>query len=128
VKKRRIEQSREETMVYVHTNLHLIYMKRKEWLKGKTNMWDVFPDDMGLNGNIELALDNMDINEPILEPVTFDDENEEPLDESSTTPHYYIWVDYSTKFFHVFISFIFFLKHGRIFVDIAMKVRRNIHE
>ena len=36
-------------MVYVHTNLRLIYRQREEWLKGKTNMWDVFLDDMGLN-------------------------------------------------------------------------------
>ena len=41
-------------MVYVHTNLRLIYKKRQEWLKGKTKMWDVFPDDMGLDGNVEL--------------------------------------------------------------------------
>jgi hypothetical protein len=73
-------------MVYVHTNLRLIYRKRQEWLKGKTKMWDVFPDDMGLDGNIELALANMDLNEPVLESVTFDEDNEEPLDESSTTP------------------------------------------
>jgi hypothetical protein len=86
VKKSRIEQSRAEIMVYVHTNLPLIYRKRKEWLKGKTKMWDVFLDDMGLDGNIELALTNMDLNEPVLEPITFDEDNEEPIDESSTTP------------------------------------------
>jgi hypothetical protein len=34
-------------VVYVHTN-RLIYRQREEWLKGKTNMWDVFFDDMGL--------------------------------------------------------------------------------
>jgi hypothetical protein len=85
VKKSRIEQSRAETMVYVHTNLRLIYRKRQEWLKGKTKMWDVFPDDMGLDSSIELALANMDL-EPVLEPVTFDEDNEEPLDESSSTP------------------------------------------
>jgi hypothetical protein len=39
-----------------------------------------------LDGNIELALANMDLNEPMLEPVTFDEDNEEPLDESSSTP------------------------------------------
>jgi hypothetical protein len=86
VKKSRIEQSKAETMVYVHTNLHLIYRKRQEWLKGKTKMWGVFLDDMGLDGNIELALANMDLNEPVLEQVTFDEDNEELLDESSTTP------------------------------------------
>jgi hypothetical protein len=41
---------------------------------------------MGLDGNIELALANMDINEQVLEPITFDEDNEEPLDDSSTTP------------------------------------------
>jgi hypothetical protein len=64
--------------------------------------------------------------------------------------HYYIWADYSTKFFHVSMIFIFFLnwagfssllprnfvaiamnrffKLGGIFVAIATKVRRYCHE
>jgi hypothetical protein len=49
LKKSRLEQSRAETMVYVHNNLHLIYRQREEWVKGKTKMWDVFLDDMGLD-------------------------------------------------------------------------------
>jgi len=73
VKKSRLEQSRVETMVYVHTNLRLIYRQREEQLRGKTKMWDVFPDDMGLDTTIELALANMDLNDPVLEPVRFDD-------------------------------------------------------
>lgn len=64
LKKSRLEQSREEAMVCVYTNLHLIYKKRQEWLKENTNMWDVFPNDMGLDSNIELALANMDLNGP----------------------------------------------------------------
>jgi len=43
----------------------------------------VFPDDMGLDNTVELALANMDLNDPVLEPVTFDDE---PNEGSSTTP------------------------------------------
>ena len=70
-------------MVYVHTNLRLIYTKREEWVKGKTKMWDVFPDDMGLDNNTELALANVDLNDPVLEPVTFDDSD--PLEGSSST-------------------------------------------
>eukprot|EP00253_Pinus_taeda_P035917 PITA_35917 len=73
VKKSRLEQSRAETMVYVHTNLRLIYRQREEWLRGKTKMWDVFPDDMGLDSSVELALANMDLNDPVLEPIRFDD-------------------------------------------------------
>jgi hypothetical protein len=84
LKKSRLEQSRAETMVYVHTNLRLIYRQREEWLKGKTKMWDVFPDDMGLDNSVELALANLDLNEPVLEPVTFDDGD--PLEGSSSTP------------------------------------------
>jgi len=34
-------------------------------------MWDVFLDDMDLDNSIELALANLDVNEPVLEPVTF---------------------------------------------------------
>jgi hypothetical protein len=36
-------------------------------------MWDVFLDDMGLNNIVELALANLDLNELVLESVTFDD-------------------------------------------------------
>ena len=52
-------------------------------MKGKTKMWDVFPDDMGLDNTVELALANMDLNDPVLEPVTF---NDEPNEGSSATP------------------------------------------
>lgn len=81
VKKSRLEQSRAETTVYFHTNLRLIYRQREEWLRGKTKMWDVFPDDMGLDATFELALANMDLNDPVLEPVRFDD-----LEGSTSTP------------------------------------------
>jgi hypothetical protein len=47
-------------------------------------MWDVFPDDMGLDNSVELALANLDLNEPVLEPVTFDDGD--PLEGSSSRP------------------------------------------
>jgi hypothetical protein len=72
-----------DLVVYVHTNLRLIYMQREEWLTGKTKMWDVFLDDMGLDNSVELALVNLDINEPVLESVTFDDGD--PLEGSSST-------------------------------------------
>jgi hypothetical protein len=74
-----------DLVVYVHTNLRLIYRQREEWLKGKTKMWDVFPDDMGLNNSVELALANLDLNELVLEPVTFDDGD--PLEGSSSRVH-----------------------------------------
>ena len=72
-------------MVYVHSNLRLIYKKREEWVKGKTKMWDVFPDDMGLDSSIELALANMDLNDLVLEPVTFDDSVSDRIVGSSST-------------------------------------------
>ena len=53
-------------------------------MKGKTKMWDVFPDDMGLDNSIELALAHMDLNDPVLEPITFDDGD--PIKGSSSTP------------------------------------------
>ena len=71
-------------MVYVPTNLRLIYRQREAWLKGKTKMWDVFPDDMGLDNSVELALANMDLNDPVLEPVRFDDGD--IVEGSSSTP------------------------------------------
>jgi len=71
--------------VYVHTNLHLICKQREEWLKGKTKMWDVFSDDKGLNNSVELALANLDLNELVLEPITFDDGD--PLEGSSSRFH-----------------------------------------
>ena len=84
LKKSKLEQSRSETMVYVHTNLCLIYRQRDEWLKGKTKMWDVVLDDMGLDNSVELALANLDLNDPVLEPVAFDDGD--TLEGSSSTP------------------------------------------
>lgn len=71
-------------MVYVHTNLRLIYRHKEEWLRGNTKMWDVFPDDMGLDSSVELALANMDLNDPVLEPVRFDDGD--IFEGSSSTP------------------------------------------
>jgi len=47
-------------------------------------MWNVFPNDMGLGNNVELALANMDLNDLVLELVTFDDTD--PLEGSSSTP------------------------------------------
>jgi hypothetical protein len=69
-------------MVYVHSNVNLIYKMREEWLKGKTKMWDVFPDDMDMENNIELALAKLDPNDPMLELVNVDDGN--PLEGSSS--------------------------------------------
>ena len=63
LKKSRLDQSRAESMVYVHTNLRIIYKQREEWVKGKTKMWDVFLDDMGLDNSVELELANLDLNE-----------------------------------------------------------------
>jgi hypothetical protein len=61
----------------------VVYVQREEWLTGKIKMWDVFHDDMGLDNSVELALANLDLNEPMLEPVTFDDGD--PLEGSSST-------------------------------------------
>jgi hypothetical protein len=54
-------------------------------LKGKIKTWDVFFDDMGLNNSVELALTNLDLNELVLEPITFDDAD--PLEGSSSRVH-----------------------------------------
>ena len=71
-------------MVYMHTKLRLIYKMREEWVKGKTKMWDVFSDDMGLDNSTELALAILDHNDPVLDPVTFEDSDS--LEGSSSTP------------------------------------------
>lgn len=49
-------------------------------------MWDVFLDDMDFDSSVELALANMDLNDPVLEPVTFDDGD--TVEGSSSTPAY----------------------------------------
>ena len=46
-------------------------------------MWDVFSDDKGLNNSVELALANLDLNELVLESITFDDGD--PLEGSFST-------------------------------------------
>jgi hypothetical protein len=74
-----------ELVVYVHTKLRIIYRKREEWLKGKKKIWDVFSDDKGLNNSVELELSNLDLNELVLEPATFDDGH--PLEGSSSRVH-----------------------------------------
>lgn len=43
-----LEKSKAKTLVYIHTNLHLIYREREEWLRGRTKMWDVFLNDMAM--------------------------------------------------------------------------------
>jgi hypothetical protein len=45
----------------------------------------VFSDDKGLNNSVELALANLDLNELVLDPVTFDDGD--PLEGSSSRVH-----------------------------------------
>lgn len=59
------------------------YRKKEKWLKGKTKMWYVFPNDMGLDNSFKLALSNLDLNDWALEPVTSDDGD--PLEGSSST-------------------------------------------
>jgi len=36
-------------------------------------MWDVFTNNMGLDNSVEMSLANLDLNEPLLGPVTFGD-------------------------------------------------------
>jgi len=64
LKKSKLEQSRAEIMMYVQSNLHLIYRQKELWLKGKPEMWDVFSNDMGLSSSVQLALANLDLNKP----------------------------------------------------------------
>jgi len=52
-------------------------------LKGRTKMWDVFLDDIGLDNNLELTLASLDLNGPMLESITFDDDD--PLKGSLST-------------------------------------------
>ena len=54
-------------------------------MKGKTKVWDIFLDDMSLDSSTELALANMDLNDPVLEPVTFDDSVSDCMEGSSST-------------------------------------------
>ena len=44
----------------------------------------LFPDDMGLDNSVELALANLDPNALVLEPITFDDAD--TVEVSSATP------------------------------------------
>jgi hypothetical protein len=45
---------------------------------------DVFLDDMGLGNSVEMALANLDLHEPMLDLITFDDGD--PPEGSSSTP------------------------------------------
>lgn len=46
---------------------------KERYVLMKSKMWDVFFNDIGLDSSVELALTNLDLNEPVLELVTFDD-------------------------------------------------------
>jgi hypothetical protein len=46
-------------------------------------MWDVFPGDMGLDNSVQLELSNLDLNELVLDSITFD--GGYPLEGSSST-------------------------------------------
>eukprot|EP00253_Pinus_taeda_P032925 PITA_32925 len=70
VKKSRLEQSRAETMVYVHTKPSSYYRQRKR-VEAKDKDVDVFPDDMGRTPLLS-GMANMDLNDPMLESVRFE--------------------------------------------------------
>ena len=53
-------------------------------MNGKRKVWDIFLDYISLDHSIELALANMVLNDPVLEPVTFD--NGDLMEGSSSTP------------------------------------------
>jgi hypothetical protein len=54
-------------------------------VEGKDKDVGCVSDDKDLNNNVELALANLDLNELVLEPVTFDDGD--PLEGSSSRVH-----------------------------------------
>jgi len=81
-----------DLVVYVHIHLCLIYMQREEWLTGKTTMWDMFPRDMGLDRSVELALVNLDLNELVLETITFDDGDPLEVHPPHQQMHRFHWI------------------------------------
>jgi hypothetical protein len=52
----------------------------------------MFPDDMDLDNSVELALANLDLNELVLEPVTFDDGDPLEGSSSTSTDHILHWI------------------------------------
>lgn len=60
------------------TPTFLFYAGEKRVVDGTDStmmMWDAFPDDMATDSTIELVLANLDLNEPVLKLVSFDDGN-----------------------------------------------------
>jgi hypothetical protein len=57
----------------VHNNLCLVYRAKEERLRRKAKMWDVFLDYMDIDSTFGLAFANLELHEPILKLITFDD-------------------------------------------------------
>jgi hypothetical protein len=55
------------------TEAFILYIGKVRVVDGRTKMWDVFLNDMGINNTFELALAKLDLNKLVLELVTVDD-------------------------------------------------------
>ncbi|MCL7023250.1 hypothetical protein MKW94_023325 [Papaver nudicaule] len=69
--------ARSEDVVYVHSNLRLMSRRTEDYSKGATKFWDIVGEDSDLEGQPELDLANLSLDDPVLEPMIFDEEEQD---------------------------------------------------
>ncbi|KNA13370.1 hypothetical protein SOVF_117590 [Spinacia oleracea] len=67
---------RAEALVYVHTNLRMIFKKKEEYKTGPSSYWDVGGDDLLVDNEYNEAFENLFLDDPDIEATFFNDEEE----------------------------------------------------
>jgi hypothetical protein len=77
LKRNKLTPARAEDLVYVHTNLRLLSRNSKEYKEGESQMWDIGGDGYdSFQGAGILEMASLSIDEPVMEAVLFDDDDE----------------------------------------------------
>ncbi|KAK6123206.1 hypothetical protein DH2020_043063 [Rehmannia glutinosa] len=76
IKRNKLATSRAEDLVFVHCNLRLMSRKQEEYKDGPTKYWDLCGDNMDSDG-YSIELPELSLDEPELETMTLNDEDED---------------------------------------------------
>lgn len=77
IRRNKIQPQRAEDLVFVHTNLRLLSRSSEKYKEGETKMWDVSGDSFDpFDGAGELEIANLSLDEPDMERVIFNENDE----------------------------------------------------
>ncbi|XP_022843120.1 uncharacterized protein LOC111366639 [Olea europaea var. sylvestris] len=76
IKRNKLATSRAEDLVFIHCNLRLLSRKEEEYKDGPTKYWDLCGDQIELDGQGIIEMADLSLDEPELEAITFDEEEE----------------------------------------------------